>query len=88
MCYSNIHIYASVWVERGREKEGEREEVQWDPIVYPSVLVNKNSNHVFHLYSYLILCHVKKLNLAVAVILLSIFPTHLEKQIHGHNATN
>lgn len=39
MYYSNIHIYASVWVEGGRENEGEREEVQWDPTVYLSILV-------------------------------------------------
>lgn len=39
MYYSNIHIYASVWVEGGRENEGERKEVQWDPTVYLSILV-------------------------------------------------
>lgn len=56
MCYSNIHIYAFVWGERGRvQKEGEREEVQWEPTVYPSVLVNKNSNQFF---SSILLSHI------------------------------
>lgn len=89
-CAIQIRTYMFC-VSRGRGGEGEKKRETCNETIYmcPSVLMNTNSNQFFHLYPcHLMLSQIKELNLVTVVILLSTFPTHLEKQMHSHNATN